>query len=67
MSKYQTLWKCVKSIDSFPLELSFDEIEKITGIPVNQTLFTSKKEAEEYGFMIRKVSKKEKFVIFDKL
>lgn len=66
MSKYQTLWKCVQSIGSFPLELSFDEIEKIIGFSIDHSFITNKKEAEEYGFTVRKISKKEKFVVFDK-
>lgn len=67
MSKYKALWEYVANSDNYPLKLSFDDIFNVLGFPIDHSFLTYKKETAEYGFIIKKVSLKEKSVTFDKL
>lgn len=67
MSKYQPLWEYVSSAGAFPLQLRFDEIFSILGFSIDHSFLTYKKEAEQYQFAVKKISLKEKTVLFDKL
>lgn len=67
MSKYKALWEYVANSDNYPLKLSFDDIFNVLGFPIDHSFLTYKKETAEYGFIVKKVSLKEKSVIFDKL
>ncbi len=66
MSKYKALWEYVANIDTYPLKLSFDEIYNVLGFPIDHSFLTFKKETAEYGFTVKKVSLKEKSVMFEK-
>ncbi len=66
MSKYKALWEHVANIDTFPLKLSFDEIFNVLGFSIDHSFLAYKKEAADYGFTVKKISLKEKTVIFDK-
>lgn len=66
MSKYKALWEYVANTETYPLKLSFDEIRNILGFPIDHSFLTYKKETVDYGFTVKKVSLKEKSVIFDK-
>ena len=67
MSKYSTLWKYVQKSNEPQLKLTFDEIQGLTGIPIDHSFLTYKKERTEYGNKVGKISMKEKTVIFSKL
>lgn len=67
MSKYKALWEYVANSDNYPLKLSFDDIFNVLGFSIDHSFLTYKKETAEYGFIVKKVSLKEKSVIFDKL
>lgn len=67
MSKYKALWEHVANLGTYPLILSFDEIYNILGFSIDHSFLTYKKESAGYGFTVKKVSLKEKSVIFDKL
>ncbi len=67
MSKYRPLWEYVASVNAFPLKLTFDEIFSVLGFSIDHSFLTYKKEASNYGFTVKKVSLKEKTVLFDKL
>lgn len=67
MSKYQSLWEYVISINTFPLKLSFDDIFSILGFPIDHSFLNCKKETVNYGFAVKKVLLKEKLVLFDKI
>ncbi len=67
MSKYQPLWEYIKNKNTYPLKLSFKIIASILGFPIDHAFLTYKKEAVNYGFVIQKISLKEKTVLFDKL
>lgn len=66
MSKYKPLWEYVANSDTYPLILSFDDIYDILGFSIDHSFLTYKKETVDYGFTVKKVSLKEKSVIFDK-
>jgi len=67
MSKYKALWEYVANSETYPLILSFDDIYNILGFSIDHSFLTYKKDTGDYGFNVKKVSLKEKLVIFDKL
>lgn len=67
MNKYLSLWKYIQNEDREILKLNFSEIEQISGIPIDHSFLTYKKQLEEYGFRVDKISMKEKTVIFRKI
>lgn len=67
MSKYNKLWEFVKDSTERSFKLTFDEIERIAGIPIDHSFLKYKKELSEYGFEVGKISMKERTVIFNKL
>lgn len=66
MSKYDLLWQYVQESGSGSLKLTFAEIEKILGIPIDHSFLTYKKELTEYGYQVGKISMKERTVVFVK-
>ena len=66
MSKYDLLWQYVQESGSDSLKLTFAEIEKILGIPIDHSFLTYKKELTEYGYQVGKISMKERTVMFVK-
>lgn len=67
MSKYDRLWSWIKDNGTGSFKLSFAEIEKIAGLPIDHSFLTYKKELPEYGFKVGKISMKEQTVSFEKL
>ncbi len=67
MSKYSALWDWVKNNGSLSFKLTFEEIQDIAGIPIDHSFLKYKKELEEYGYQVGKISMKEKTVIFNKI
>lgn len=67
MSKYDALWEHVQKSGEGSLQLSFEEIEKIAGIPIDHSFLRYKKELTEYGWQVGKISMKEQTVLFQKL
>ena len=66
MSKYSELWKYVSEKDGDELSLSFDEIERIAGGPRDHSFLIYKKELSDYGFKVKKISIKNRLVIFSR-
>ena len=66
MSKYRKLWEYIKEQSSDTLKLTYDEIETITGVPLDHSFLTYKKELLEYGWQVKKIHMKEKSVEFIK-
>ena len=66
MSKYGELWKYVSGKDGDELSLSFDEIERIAGVPLDHSFLNYKKELSDYGFKVKKISIKNRLVIFSR-
>ncbi len=66
MSKYSVLWEYIFASGKDELSLSFDEIGKICGFPIDHSLLTYKKELSGFGWSLKKVSMKEKAVTFER-
>lgn len=67
MSKYASLWKWIKENGTDSFTLTFSEIEKIAGLPIDHSFLTFKKELVEYGFKVGKISLKKQTVFFEKV
>lgn len=67
VSKYNSLWEWIKDNNSDNFSLLFDEIEKIAGVPVDHSFLTYKKEMQEYGYRVVKISMKNKEISFEKI
>jgi hypothetical protein len=67
MSKYIPLWKHIKKNGGQSLKLSFDEIMKIVGFAIDHSFLNYKKELIEYGYEVKKISLKDKTVLFQKI
>ncbi|EJA6803080.1 hypothetical protein MWV94_000300, partial [Clostridioides difficile] len=65
MSKYSSLWEYVKKNNSQSFKLTFEEIKDIAGIEIDHSFLKYKKELNEYGYQVGKISLKEKTVIFN--
>ena len=66
MSKYDLLWDHVLKSGRNSLKLTFAEIEGILGTPIDHSFLKYKKELTEYGYLVVKLSMKEKAVMFEK-
>lgn len=66
MSKWDALWQWIQGNGTDRFQLTFDEVEKIAGIPVDHSFLTYKKELTSYGFQVEKISTKGKWVLFRK-
>ena len=67
MSKYDQLWQYIKDNHDQDFQLSFNQIQKIVGLPIDHSFLTYKKELLDYGFKVGKISLKNKTVDFKKL
>lgn len=67
MSKYNPLWEYIQKCNVQQIKMTFDELLDITGIPIDHSFLTYKKECTEYGYQVGKISMKEKTVIFNKM
>lgn len=64
MSKYDTLWKYIQKSGEPELTLTFDEIERLAGVPLDHSFLKYKKELFEYGYEVKKISMKAQTVLF---
>ena len=67
MSKYHALWNYIQENGSPSLKLTFDEIAEIAGIAIDHSFLKYKKELTEYGYEVKKISMKEKTILFKKV
>lgn len=67
MSKYNAVWEYVQKQKQQVLKLTFNEIQNIAGIPIDHSFLKYKKELEDFGYQVGKISMKEKTVIFNKV
>lgn len=67
MSKYNSLWEYVQKKGNPSFKLTFEEIQKIAGIPIDHSFLTYKKELADYGYQVGKISMKEQTVLFNKI
>lgn len=50
MSKFEPLWKWIKENGTDSFRLTYAEIEKIAGVPIDHSFLKYKKELLEYGY-----------------
>ena len=67
MSKYEPLWIWIKENGTDCFKLTYAEIEKIAGLPIDHSFLSYKKELTEYGYKVGKISLKAQTVSFEKL
>lgn len=67
MSKYDSLWKYLKDNNKAEYKLSYEDIKNILGFNIDHSFLTYKKELNEYGYTVSKISMKEKFILFGKI
>jgi hypothetical protein len=67
MSKYNLLWEHIKKNGGQSFKLSFDEIKNIAGIEIDHSFLNYKKELHEYGYEVKKISLKDKTVLFQNI
>lgn len=67
MSKYHALWSYIQNSESTSLSLTFEEIQSISGVPIDHSFLKYKKELTEYGYEVGKISMKNQTVQFHKL
>ncbi len=65
MSKYKPLWNYVKSQET-DFTLTYEQVEKILGFPIDHSFLTFKKELTDYSWQVGKISIKNKTVSFIK-
>ncbi len=65
MSKYEPLWNYVNSQEA-DFTLTYEQIEKILGFPIDHSFLTFKKEIIDYSWQVGKISMKNKTVSFIK-
>lgn len=66
MSKYEPLWKYIKDNQKDNYKLTYEEIKGVLGFEIDHSFLTYKKELEDYGYEVVKISMKEKTVSFSK-
>lgn len=66
MSKYDPLWKHIQDNGNDPVSLSFEDVKEVIGFPIDHSFLNYQKELEEYGYSVKKISLKEKTIIFIK-
>jgi len=67
MSKYNRLWEFIKQDGSKSIKMSFDKIQAVSGVEIDHSFLTFKKELLRYGYEVGKISLKEKTVTFNKM
>ena len=67
VSKYEPLWIWIKENGTDSFKLTYAEIEKIAGLPIDHSFLSFKKELTEYGYKVGKISLKAQTVSFEKL
>ncbi len=67
MNKYEPLWNWIRENGTDSFSLTFDEIEKIAGLPLDHAFLNARKELPQYGYKAGKISLKGKTVGFEKV
>lgn len=64
VDKYSKLWEYVSSQNKDALELTFDQIGEISGVPIDHSFLSYKKNLLPYGFEVDHVFMKKELVRF---
>lgn len=66
MSKYDKLLNYVKDNNLACYKLSYDKIKEILGFDIEHSFLRYKNELINYGYIVKKISIKEKYVIIER-
>ena len=66
MCKYDALWHYIGESGDAQMTLTFDEIHRIAGVPIDHSFLRCKRELTEYGWAVQKISMKAQTVHFAK-
>lgn len=66
MSKYDKLWDYIAEQPGESLDLSFEEISDIAGVPLDHSFLNYKKELLLRGWQVGKISMKKQTVHFER-
>lgn len=64
ISKYDSLWEYIGKCGEREITLTYDEIAKICGVPIDRSFLMYKKELDSCGYRAKKISMKDKTVRF---
>ncbi|HPF83520.1 MAG TPA: hypothetical protein PLV83_05105 [Bacilli bacterium] len=67
MSKYDKLWQYIKDINKEKLKLTMEEIKNILGFDIDHSFLNYKKELMNYNYEVKKISLKDKYIIFKRI
>ena len=60
------MWEYIGKCEEPEIMLTYEEIEKICGVPIDHSFLTYKKELSGYGYAVKKISMKNKTEISKK-
>lgn len=67
MSKYDALWNYIAKNKQKNFKMTYQEIEEAGGVPIDHSFLKYKKDLEQFGFKVGKISMKEQTVLFEKI
>lgn len=67
MSKYEPLWNWIRENGTERFILSYEEIAKIAGVPLDHSFLKYKKELLKFGYQVGKISMKAETVAFERV
>ena len=67
MSKFEKLWQYVTDNGESEYIFTFDEIQKICGVPIDHSFLNAKKELLSLGYSVKKISLKAKSIFIVKI
>ena len=67
MSKYDALWAYIQKSGCKQPTLTFEEIGRISGTPLDHSFLQHKKELIALGYEVKKISLKARTVLFEKI
>lgn len=67
MSKFDPLWQYIRKRGEASIILSFDEISDISGVPIDHSFLSYKRELIPYGYEVKKISMKARTVSFSRI
>jgi len=67
VSKFNALWEYVRQSGSPSVKLTFAEIHAVIGMEIDHSFLNYKKELEQYGYRVWKISLKEQTVLFQRM
>ena len=67
MSKYQELWSYIKDSNKSEILLTFEDVKNICSFEIDHSFLNCKIELEAFGYQVKKISLKNKTILFCKI